>query len=221
MSGTDLVLVQRGMALPSPQQWTAMLDITREEALLLMPGGLNEMRQRKFMYYEEPEAWQEYLVRFSVRFWSKVRVNGAGDCWPWGAGRSDGGYGQIMFAPLKVMLGAHRISHAMHAGASILRFHTCHTCDNPPCCNPAHFFSGTHLENVRDCVAKGRFNHVPHLGSENGRSILTEDGVRAIKHRLAHGEGQTQIARSLGVRAVVIWRIANGVTWKHVAEGEV
>ena len=33
----------------------------------------------------------------------------------------------------------------------------CHTCDNPPCCNPAHLFVGTPSENVKDAVAKGRW----------------------------------------------------------------
>jgi hypothetical protein len=32
----------------------------------------------------------------------------------------------------------------------------CHTCDNPPCVNPAHIFFGTQSDNLKDCAAKGR-----------------------------------------------------------------
>jgi hypothetical protein len=32
----------------------------------------------------------------------------------------------------------------------------CHSCDNPPCIEPDHLFSGTPLENQRDKVLKGR-----------------------------------------------------------------
>ena len=32
----------------------------------------------------------------------------------------------------------------------------CHECDNPPCCEVTHLFSGTYSDNIKDAFSKGR-----------------------------------------------------------------
>lgn len=83
------------------------------------------------------------------RLWAKVEVGGPDDCWPWTGTRQPGGYGEI---------------DRQHATRIILGLEpgdpreALHTCDNPPCCNPAHLRVGTSQDNSDDMVSKGRSN---------------------------------------------------------------
>lgn len=56
----------------------------------------------------------------------------------------------------------------------------CHTCDNPPCCNPMHLFLGTDKTNAEDRVRKGRQRS--HLGANNPNY---RDGRYCNKNELA------------------------------------
>ncbi len=51
---------------------------------------------------------------------------------------------------------AHRASWQISFGPIPDGLQVLHTCDNPPCCNPAHLFLGTQLDNIYDMCAKGR-----------------------------------------------------------------
>lgn len=90
------------------------------------------------------------------RFWSKVDTSaGLFECWPWTGGSDEHGRGtfrldgRVRNAPavaLELALG-----RVLQPGMSAL-----HTCDNPPCCNPAHLYEGTQQQNIADMVARGR-----------------------------------------------------------------
>ena len=51
---------------------------------------------------------------------------------------------------------AHRYAWYLANGQIPDGMYVCHRCDNPPCCDVTHLFLGTHDENMKDMVAKGR-----------------------------------------------------------------
>lgn len=91
------------------------------------------------------------------RFWEKV--DKSGDCWEWQGCRQGNGYGR--FRAIGGRKGRTEYAHRMVAldtlGPVPEGSEVCHTCDNRRCVRPDHLFYGTRQDNVRDCMAKGRF----------------------------------------------------------------
>lgn len=88
------------------------------------------------------------------RFWTLVDQTGGPDaCWPWiGSARNEKGYGGFRAGGRWVvahrwLLGALR-GRPLQWPAEV----ACHHCDNPPCCNPAHLYVGTHSQNTVDAI---------------------------------------------------------------------
>jgi hypothetical protein len=70
----------------------------------------------------------------------------------------------------------------------------------------------SHEQNIADRRTHG----TAPLGTKQTNSKLTDDDVRAIKRRLASGEGQNSIARDYPVSRALIQAIKAGKTWNHV-----
>lgn len=140
------------------------------------------------------------------RFESKYIAVTETGCWIWIAGTNKHGYGRIQNGGSKL---AHRVSWEIHCGPVPEGFSVLHHCDTPPCVNPHHLFLGKDLDNVRDCMKKGRHAH----GEKNGSSKLTEAQVMEI---IEDGRTLARIAESHGVDIITVYDIKARKTWKHI-----
>jgi len=91
------------------------------------------------------------------RFLAKVDSSGGpAACHPWTASKTPRGYGYFV-ASADNRTYAHRwiVGHLRGEplkSTEIVR----HGCDNPCCVNPNHLAVGTQLDNMRECVERGR-----------------------------------------------------------------
>ena len=126
------------------------------------------------------------------------------ECWEWNGPRHKRGYGNfwVREGEAKRTTFAHRI--AAHLWLNMPLFaagSVCHTCDNPPCCNPAHLYVGTQLENIHDALAKRRIAH---------KRKITPKQREEIRERRKGGESYKSIAKDYPVTWHHCWIICNG-----------
>lgn len=156
-----------------------------------------------------------------ARFWSKVDFNGPivreglTNCWLWTSRAGSNGYGSFKQTR----------SHRFISGAKDSTRFACHHCDNRLCVRPTHIFIGTQLENVRDCISKGRFHFTEikkygHLRKDYQRgeghvsSKLTKEQAMMA---LACARGSVSaMAKDFGVTPGLLHNIRRGRNWKHL-----
>lgn len=168
-----------------------------------------------FRHYTPPMKYSEATQR---RFWAKVDKRGPDECWPWTAGLGNGGYGKIKLEKTRIDVQSHVMAFELANGLLPKGKIVCHSCDNPPCCNPRHLWEGTQSQNHADMVKKGRhrtgFSSL--VGSRNPHARLNEEQAKEIKVLIAKGMQNTKIAESFPVSHHTISRIRLGMLWKHV-----
>lgn len=149
--------------------------------------------------------------RTSRRFWNFVEIGSDTECWPWSGCKNNKGYGMFTIGRHSPPVLANRFAFETRYSPLLQGECALHRCDNPACVNPLHLFRGSQLDNMRDCVAKGR----QAAGEATGVSKLTNDAVVFIRDH--YGKSNTKsLAVRFGVTTSAICYAANRRTWKHI-----
>lgn len=159
------------------------------------------------------------------RFWTKVEIKEPSECWLWGAGKDPAGYGR--FGVLDWPILAHRVAWLITKGKIPEGIIVCHRCDTPACCNPAHFFLGTHKTNAEDKVAKGRQTKgITHHSQTKPECVVKGEGIKnsilvagdipQIRELRKAGHTYRQIGLLFSVSVESIRDVVKGYTWKHI-----
>lgn len=147
------------------------------------------------------------------RFWAKVDRGLDADCWPWLAFCNPSGYGMIRNGSHMAL--APRVSWVMAHGPIADGLQVRHSCDNPPCVNPAHLSLGSNTDNVQDKVSRGRssFAQPRKRGERHPLAKLT--AVQVAKIRAADHVTGRALAEMYGVSPALICRIRKRKVWAH------
>lgn len=146
------------------------------------------------------------------RFWSQVQKTKT--CWLWTGCRrgSRNVYGSAYFNGKLVL--AHRLSYYLAHGEWPLPY-CLHSCDNPPCVNPAHLRPGTDADNHADASLRQR----KRAGEDHYRAKLTEVDVRRIRKLRKDGWRCIEIAALFPqVHRSTIGDVYSRKSWKRVVE---
>ncbi len=142
-----------------------------------------------------------------ARFWSKVDASPKlGQCWLY-RDTEPHEYRTIKWRGGTEV--AHRVAYEIVHGPIPEGLVVRHDCDTPACCNPTHLRTGTHADNVRDRVLRGR----SAVGERSGKAKLTEVQVRDIATK---ANSAAWYAQHYGVTEDTIYAIWERRSWRHL-----
>ncbi len=136
--------------------------------------------------------------------WKVTETN----CWICTSHKADK-YGYVQLIINNLRTSAHRYVFSLYNGEIPKGMIIRHKCDMTLCINPDHLELGTHQDNVRDRVERGR----SASGVNNGRSKLSEQNVRDIR---MSNDSFLNLSKIYGVDQKTIKSVKNYETWKHV-----
>jgi len=128
-------------------------------------------------------------------------------CWEWGRRVNEDGYARANIGGH--MIGMSKLAYMLWRGNIPNGMWVLHKCDNRRCCNPNHLFLGTHKDNMRDALKKGRL-----CGSGvGGKRRFSESEIREIR---SNGKSTYFTARLFKAHTKTIREIRKNVNYKDV-----
>lgn len=152
------------------------------------------------------------------RVWARIEKRGPDECWLWRGASDPGGYAVMNIKGRKTRVT--RLLWEQVHGAIPPGLLVRHTCDNPPCCSPAHHLLGTHADNMQDMHRRGRWHYSPtparvRPGERNPNAKITAADVAAIRAEKAAGATYTELAARWPLSRGQLCRIVTGKRWAH------
>lgn len=180
--------------------WAARRAGCRCEACVLLKkeADLRYMAKRRIARAGRPRKKRKD-INTKDKFFAKLKLNSLNGCLEYTGTLDRKGYGEFSYEG-KIRF-AHRLAYYFENGDFDQTMLVCHSCDNPKCCNPVHLFLGTHEDNMRDMVAKGRSTkgRPPSKLSYEPRRKLTDLQVADIRANVKKRGDQTIMARIYNV----------------------
>ena len=163
--------------------------------------------------YPIPRNQMSDIERATWRVFSKTNVGEWDECWEFRGATASDGYAHLRGVTLYGEYREYPYGHRTVWAVSNGRWPTTnevvqHTCDNPPCVNPAHLIIGTQADNVSTRPRSGRW-----FGMSTGK--LTPTQVAEIR---ASNKPQTALAKEFNVSQKAISNIITGKT--YTADGK-
>ena len=144
-----------------------------------------------------PEKRARMLYPFSLEDMFARSVRTESGCIELQGSTNQKGYTRVFVAGRPTP--GHRAAYILANGAIPEGKLIMHKCDNRVCINPEHLCLGTDLENMRDCINKGRFNarsYPKHNPADVVRMYLANIPIKDIAAAL--GISKTTLYTSLG-----------------------
>ncbi len=150
-----------------------------------------------------------------IRFWPKVNKSAmaASACWEWTGSKDRRNYGQ--FRHNGKTCAAHRVAYELSCGPGPDGMDVLHSCDNPPCVNPAHLSIGTHARNMREMADRDR--NAGSVGESQHASVINEDDVAEMRTCYASGDWSIrELAEKFGISFAPARMAIYGLAWRRV-----